>query len=196
MAKTRTPPNASTHRFGGDWTDAKLDVLARYLKSDTTALQGKPPLEQPFRKAYIDAFAGTGARTAREPDSNGASEALLFPGLAEAAPQKLLDGSAKPALQVEPRFDTYIFIERSPERSLQLEGLKTEFPALRDDIDDRQGEANEVIQNLCAEPSRWKSHRTVLFLDPTACRSSGRRSRRSPRRRRSTSGSSSRPASA
>ena len=141
-------------------------MLAKYLKSYTTALQGKPTPQQPFRKAYIDAFAGSGTRTARESESSGASETLLFPDLAEAAPQKLLDGSAKLALRVEPRFDRYIFIERSPERCQQLEGLKTEFPALSEDIVVRQGEANEVIQKLCADPSNWKGHRAVLFLDP------------------------------
>jgi hypothetical protein len=91
---------------------------------------------------------------------------LLFPDLAEAAPQKLLDGSAKLALQVEPRFDKYIFIERSPERCQRLEDLKTEFPALANDIDVRQGEANEVIQKLCADPSKWKSRHAVLYLGP------------------------------
>jgi len=30
------------HRFGGSWTTAKLDVLARYLQSYTTALKEKP----------------------------------------------------------------------------------------------------------------------------------------------------------
>lgn len=74
--KTRATPKGSTHRFGGDWTDAKLDVLAKYLKSYTTALEGKPTPAQPFRKAYIDAFAGTGTRTARESESSGASETL------------------------------------------------------------------------------------------------------------------------
>jgi three-Cys-motif partner protein len=162
MAKTQS--KGSTHRFGGDWTDVKLDVLANYLKSYTKALEGKPTPDDPFRKAYIDAFAGTGTRTARESEMSGGT--LLFPDLAEAAPQKLLDGSAKRALQVEPRFDRYIFIERSPERCQQLEGLKTEFPALANDIDVRQGEANEVIQKLCADPSKWKSRRAVLFLDP------------------------------
>jgi three-Cys-motif partner protein len=167
MARTRTASKSPAHRFGGDWTDAKLDVLAKYLKGYTTALEGKPTPEQPFRKAYIDAFAGTGTRTARESESGGASETLLFPDLAEAAPQKLLDGSAKLALQVEPRFDKYIFIERSPERCQQLEALRTGFPALAADIHVRQGEANEVIQNLCADrPSKWKSQRAVLFLDP------------------------------
>jgi three-Cys-motif partner protein len=166
MAKTRSTSKGSPHSFGGDWTDAKLDVLAKYLKSYTTALNGKPTSALPFRKAYIDAFAGTGTRTARESESSSATEILLFPDLADAAPQKLLAGSAKLALQVEPRFEKYIFIERSPERCQQLEGLKAEFPALASDIDVRKGEANEVIRELCANPSKWKSRRAVLFLDP------------------------------
>ena len=166
MAKTRSTSMGTTHRFGGDWTQAKLDVLKDYLAAYTKALKDKPTTAQPFRKAYIDAFAGTGSRTARERETSGAAETLLFPDLAEPAPQKLLDGSARLALQVEPRFDKYIFIERSPERCAQLEGLKTEFPALAGDIDVRQGEANEVIQKLCASPDKWKSCRAVLFLDP------------------------------
>jgi three-Cys-motif partner protein len=166
MKKARSTSTGTPHRFGGDWTEAKLDVLANYLRCYTKALDGKPTPERPFRKAYIDAFAGTGSRTARERDASGAAETLLFPDLAEAAPQKLLDGSAKLALQVEPRFDKYVFVERSPERCAQLEGLKTEFPALARDIDVRQGEANEVIQKLCASPGKWRSHRAVLFLDP------------------------------
>lgn len=166
MAKTRSTSMGTTHRFGGDWTQAKLDVLKDYLAAYTKALKDKPTTAQPFRKAYIDAFAGTGSRTARERETSGAAETLLFPDLAEPAPQNLLDGSARLALQVEPRFDKYIFIERSPERCAQLEGLKTEFPALACDIDVRQGEANEVIQKLCASPDKWKSRRAVLFLDP------------------------------
>jgi hypothetical protein len=54
-----------THRFGGDWTTAKLDVIASYLESYTTALKDKPSKEYPFVKGYIDAFAGTGYRDAR-----------------------------------------------------------------------------------------------------------------------------------
>jgi hypothetical protein len=59
---------ARTHRFGGDWTTAKLDVIARYLASYTTALKDKPSKEHPFVKGYIDAFAGTGYRDARRDD--------------------------------------------------------------------------------------------------------------------------------
>jgi three-Cys-motif partner protein len=154
------------HRFGGDWTTTKLDVLAKYLASYTTALKDKPSKEHPFRKAYIDAFAGTGYRDARREDETGAASqgSLLFPDLAEEEPQDLLDGSARLALKTRPRFDRYVFIERSVARCAQLESLKTEFPDLANDIQIRQGDANTEIQDLCGKG--WRAHRAVLFLDP------------------------------
>jgi hypothetical protein len=54
----RKRPSGKAHSFGGDWTTTKLDVLAEYLRSYTTALKDKPSKEHPFAKAYIDAFAG------------------------------------------------------------------------------------------------------------------------------------------
>jgi three-Cys-motif partner protein len=120
----RATARGKAHRFGGDWTTTKLAILGDYLSAYTTALKN-----QPFKTAYIDAFAGTGYRTLREPiDDTG--EVLIFPDLAEADPQGLLDGSARLALKAEPRFAKYIFIERSPERCRELEGLKIEFPNL------------------------------------------------------------------
>jgi len=150
------------HRFGGDWTSTKLDVLAKYLARYNTALKDKPSKERPFRRAYIDAFAGTGYRARRTDDAS--SNLLLFPDLADMAPQGLLDGSARLALRTEPRFDRYIFIEQSQERCDQLEALKLEFPDLAEDISVFRGEANAEIQQLCDKD--WRAHRAVLFLDP------------------------------
>lgn len=144
------------HRFGGNWTDAKLEILQKYLAAYATALKN-----QPFRTEYIDAFAGTGYRTLRERDDDGS---LLFPDLAADSPQELLDGSARIALKTEPRFSKYIFIERNRERCEALEGLKGEFPGLAKDIRIQPGEANQEIRALCAE--NWSSRRAVLFLDP------------------------------
>lgn len=153
------------HGFGGEWTTRKLQVVANYLQSYTTALQGKPTPEQPFSKAFIDAFAGTGYRSARRDDSQSDdAQGLLFPDLAEEEPQELLDGSARLALETEPPFDKYIFIEKSPARCRELEDLRREFPHLADRIEIQQGEANETIQDLCDKD--WSSNRAVLFLDP------------------------------
>jgi len=156
--------SAKGHQFGGDWTTRKLEVLAGYLKSYTTALKDKPTAAQPFRKAFIDAFAGTGYRDARREDNLDPAQSLLFPDLAGNEPQGLLAGSARLALQISPRFEKYIFIEQSKERCRQLEELKNEFPLLAPDIEVRRGDANEQIQNICSKG--WGLNRAVLFLDP------------------------------
>lgn len=156
---TRANSSGKAHRFGGDWTSAKLDVLAGYLASYTKALK-----DTPFKKAYIDAFAGTGYRTLRGSEADPALSGLLFPDLAESAPQELLDGSARRALRVSPQFDRYIFIERHGQRCAQLEALRDEFPDLAGNISVFHGDANQSIRDLCEK--NWNMHRAVLFLDP------------------------------
>ena len=76
-----------------------------------------------------------------------------------------LDGSARIALQVEPRFHKYIFIEKDPNRFAELQKLKEEFPHLAEDIKLENKDANSFLKGLCQGPS-WKNHRAVLFLDP------------------------------
>ena len=149
----------SDHRFGGDWTSAKLDVLGGYLAGYTRALKNAP-----FRKLYIDAFAGTGYRTQPADESRLGGQDTLFPDLTEDEPQTLLDGSARIALRCDPRFDGYIFIEQDRERCEALRRLATEFPDRAGDVVIQEGEANVQIQTLCAED--WHDRRAVLFLDP------------------------------
>jgi three-Cys-motif partner protein len=147
------------HQFGGEWTTRKLEVLAKYLRGYTTALKNTP-----FHKLYIDAFAGTGYRDARRYNEEDSPQNTLFPDMAEPEPQSFLDGSVRLALQTEPRFDQYIFIERSSARCAHLESLKSEFSGLAKKMDIHQGDANTKIQDLCAKD--WQSTRAVLFLDP------------------------------
>lgn len=148
-----------SHRFGGDWTTRKLDVLAGYLASYTTALKYAP-----FEKWYIDAFAGTGYRDIRGRVEAGETLRGLLPALEEPEPQELLDGSVRRALGVVPRFDRYVFIERNPVRCAQLEKRRAESHGLADAIEIRNGDANVEIRELCAES--WRSRRAVIFLDP------------------------------
>lgn len=159
MGEIPFPVGEGQHQFGGDWTEAKLAVLRGYLSAYTTALKNKP-----FRLGYIDAFAGTGYRTERSGESPSVGD-LLFPDLAAAPPQELLDGSARIALESDPPFDGYVFIERNRARCRALEDLKEAFPAKASMIHVRQGEANREVRKLCRSPS-WSDRRAVLFLDP------------------------------
>ncbi len=148
----------SDQHFGGAWTTAKLEVLRRYLAAYTTALKNPR-----FEKLYVDSFAGSGYRTERAAPGDPA-QPPLFPDLAEDEAQGWLHGSARIALACQPRFDRYLFIERSPERCDELRALAREFPEFGAAVEIRQGDANAEIQALCRR--RWRDHRAVAFLDP------------------------------
>lgn len=165
MRSTGSHNTGSSHVFGGDWTTQKLQVLSKYLQSYTTALKYKPTPDKPFRKAFIDAFAGTGYRSPTQGSVGAAAQDELFPELAASDPQRLLEGSARLALEVDPPFDKYIFVEKNAVRCQQLAQLKDSFPGRADAIDIRLGDANLEIQKICRSEN-WSSQRAVLFLDP------------------------------
>ncbi|MBF0285458.1 MAG: three-Cys-motif partner protein TcmP [Magnetococcales bacterium] len=146
-------------QFGGDWTQEKLHLLGKYLKAYTTIMA-----KQPFKFAYIDAFAGTGYREERADGDHKNSLSTLFPEMAKEGPQGFFEGSARVALGIEPRFLKYIFIEKSKERSEELEKLKQEFPDR--EIHVKNGDANNELRMLCDKNENWRGQRAVLFLDP------------------------------
>lgn len=145
------------HQFGGAWTEIKLDAVEHYLKLYTNALRSLP-----FDLWYIDGFAGSGSRTV-EVESGG-----LFDGGPLRTTTEQLAGSAKRALNVEPSFDGYVFIEENRRRFKALEALKEEFPEKA--IYCIDGNANAELQAMCE--SNWlkskRSRRIVVFLDPYA----------------------------
>ncbi len=143
--------------FGGDWTDQKLEMVKQYLAAYTKIMHNKP-----FDFAYIDAFAGTGYREVKTKQTH---EIPLFPELAQRDPQKLLDGSARIALRIQPSFTKYIFIEKEPKRFDQLVKLRDEFPGLSERILLVNADCNAYLQDRCKNYN-WKKHRAVLFLDP------------------------------
>lgn len=143
--------------FGGNWTEEKLEVLRKYLVAYATIMQN-----QPFRCAYIDAFAGSGYREQRT--TEGEPE-LLFPEMAEQDAQAYLEGSTRIALQVEPGFDKYIFLERQDQAFRQLFKLPVEFPDRASAIDLVQTDANTWLKDRCLN-YKWTKNRAVVFLDP------------------------------
>ncbi|NML08351.1 three-Cys-motif partner protein TcmP [Sphingomonas sp. G-3-2-10] len=87
-----------THKFGGTWTELKLDVIAGYLGFYTTVLKHKPTPDGPFKLWYVDAFAGSGSRTV-EITSGG-----MFEETPLRAEELEVAGSARRALEVDPPF--------------------------------------------------------------------------------------------
>ena len=147
------------HSFGGTWTIEKLERVKAYLDAYMKALKNKR-----FKLGYIDAFAGTGYINPKNDDD---SQPFL-PAFAEVAEdvKEFYDGSARIALQLEKPFDTYIFIDKSEARTIELEKLKEEFPQLADRIKIESQESNTYLQDLCRKNWLGTKRRAVMFLDP------------------------------
>jgi three-Cys-motif partner protein len=145
--------------FGGSWTEQKLEILKRYLNAYNTVLKNKP-----FIRVYIDAFAGTGYRQQRENQYNIQG---LFEDLEQDESKQFLKGSAKLAIEANPSFHRYIFIESDQSKINELEKLQKEHPGKAEKIKIIRNEANEFIKNYCKDED-WANTRAVLFLDPFA----------------------------
>lgn len=134
----------SLQKFGGDWTEKKLNIFTNYLDAYLTALQNRK-----FKKVYIDAFAGTGEIETRDGE-------------------QCLIGSAKRALSADKKFDHYYFIEKDPEKAQKLrEMIAKEFSKLKQRTTVYDGDANEQLSKILQERD-WRYNRGLLFLDPYA----------------------------
>jgi len=141
------------HTFGGPWTQRKLSVVKQYLDLYATALK-----RQAFQRIYIDAFAGTGDRTQKRLASLPQFDLPEFDVMAK--------GSARLALEVEPPFDKYFFVERVTKRASELSGLKSTYA--NRNVEVLNADANEAIEKLC-QSIPWHTEqgtRGIVFLDP------------------------------
>lgn len=145
------------HRYGGPWTDIKLDALQRYLSFFTTALK-----HQPFDLWYVDAFAGSGDRIV-ECEVGG-----LFEGEATHVVDVRLDGSAKKALEVDPPFQRLVFIEPHKKRHAALAALKAANP--HRDIVCFRDDGNALVGAICGRIiGVRRSARAVAVFAPSSC---------------------------
>jgi three-Cys-motif partner protein len=143
--------------FAGGWTQRKLDVLKKYLQAYTKIFK-RNPRAQFYSISYVDAFAGTG--TLRRPALGGLAKFL--PELQENE-KEFRKGSVRRALEVEPPFDSYIFIEKDTKKCKELEAISADFPNRKVKI--VNGDANGSLLEWCRKLDP-KRERAVVFLDP------------------------------
>ena len=134
----------TSQKFGGNWTEEKLNIFTDYLNAYLIALQN-----QKFKKIYIDAFAGTG-----EIETSDGGQYLV--------------GSAKRALACDKKFDHYYFIEADPQKAEELQNMiNSEFPQMRRIVTIFCGDANDELAKIINSVD-WRYNRGLLFLDPYA----------------------------
>ncbi len=149
--------DVSRKKFGGGWSDDKLDALQSYLESYVQALS-----RASFERVYIDAFAGAGTREVTQDIEDN-----LFDEVLSEEDAGYRHGSPLIALATQSPFHRFIFIERDPGSIARLqEQVSQNFPSRIGDVAFQQGDANELLQAITRE--NWKPRRAVAFLDPFA----------------------------
>lgn len=146
-----------SNQFGGPWTEDKLNRLKKYLQAYLKIFD-KNERASFYQTIYVDAFAGTGSRSS--PDIVEASTLSFYE---EEDVKAFQAGSAWIALEMEPSFDQYFFIEQNPAYACQLTQLQEQFPHKHITI--QEGDANDKLKDWCNR-TNWKKHRAVVFLDP------------------------------
>lgn len=150
------------HRFGGQWTEQKLDALKRYLNAYRLIFEQNEKAQY-FKTIYIDAFAGTGERRATDADTEAT---VLFSSDELPELEDYQKGSARIALELSSPFDEYIFIDKKQEHARHLEAtIGREYSQLAPRCQVLQGDGPQILSHLCRSRD-WKRWRAVVFLDP------------------------------
>jgi three-Cys-motif partner protein len=146
------------HEFGGDWTEVKLETISAYSQFFVVAIGKK------FDLWYVDPFAGTGERTAKE-TSGG-----LFENEPISTIERQYPGSAARALSLEPPFAHLRLGDAKRKHVKALEKLAELHP--NRDVRVLPGDANNFVQEMFSKPPWTDSDftfgtpRALVFLDP------------------------------
>lgn len=154
----------------GPWARDKLVRLGKYLGAYATIMQ-KQSWCQGY--VYVDAFAGPGRHKVRQRRSSTAEnrQVPLFDFASEdqedSDQQEYIAGSPRVALEIEPPFTWYVFIEKEPDRITLLNQLRDEFKEKRRVVvcenDCNQYLLDKIVNNPKID---WRKWRGVVFLDP------------------------------
>jgi three-Cys-motif partner protein len=125
----------------GSWTEIKLQILRDYSNAYAQIL-GKQRYIRHY--AYIDGFAGAGSHISK---ATGVE----------------IDGSPIIALQVQPSFSHYHFIDLSGKRTERIRSLAMGH----DNVTVYEGDCNSILLNQVFPKCRYDDYRRALcLLDP------------------------------
>ena len=126
----------------GYWSEVKLAIIKDYATaySHILSVQKNPALYH----IYVDAFAGAGKHISRTTGDTVA-------------------GSPMNALQVQPPFREYHFIELDEQKIESLRNIAGD----RTDVHLYGGDCNEILLEKVFPQARWQDyHRALVLLDP------------------------------
>lgn len=160
----------TVRKFGGTWSESKLDCVESYVAAYLNVMQKK----QWWALHYVDAFAGSGMQALKTAPAKTAAALELdsfFGDESERADtEEFLVGSAMRALAASSKstrpFNRFLFVDADEPSCEALESaVLSDFPTLREKVTVLCEDANVAIGRYIAD-NDWTKVRAVVFLDP------------------------------
>ena len=157
-------------KFGGSWSESKLDCVEGYAHSYLRVMQK----QHWCTLDYVDAFAGRGKQALKSGTGADAEVRELDSFFGDESErvdtEEFLIGSAIRALRASVRssrpFDRFIFIDADQPSCIELESvIQSEFAEIRDTVEVIFSDADAALGNYISKID-WSSTRALVFLDP------------------------------
>jgi three-Cys-motif partner protein len=132
------------NRFGGPWTEEKIDIFIKYLKAYLDIMKNYK-----FELIYFDGFAGCGE-----------IESENYSTLIEGVVNKVL------SIEHDKRFDIYYLVENNKKNALKLNKLRDEKYANIKNVYIIEDDCNIKLKKLSEYLAANKYRRALAFIDP------------------------------
>ncbi|MEO8862216.1 MAG: three-Cys-motif partner protein TcmP, partial [Ginsengibacter sp.] len=136
------------NKFGGNWTEQKIEIVVSYAKAYLTIMNKYPQ----FKTLYFDGFAGSGD---------------IFKD--DKIDMDIIKGTAIRILEIkDPRsFDMYYFVEKDEKNKAELETIITkQFPEKRTKCFIVNEDCNDKLLSMATFLKENKNYRVLAFIDP------------------------------
>lgn len=153
-------------RWGGQWTEDKLDTFAKYVNAYLTIMNNNRYTYN-WKLIYFDGFAGSGSRYE---ETNSTSELLLdlFDDDAINCDEiNLYQGAAERILSIEQEgFDYYYFIDKDKSSINKLKDKLTANYVKNGILEFRCSDANHEVIRMSKALKSDSKLRAMILLDP------------------------------
>jgi len=139
------------NKFGGNWTEAKIEILVEYAQA-YLSIMNIYAKKYNWKLLYFDGFAGSGFIKKRKHEN-----------------QEVIIGAAKRILEIDnPRaFDRYYFVEKGQDKVEELvENVVNKYP--NKIINVANTDCNEKIQSMATflRSKKGKQYKVLAYIDP------------------------------
>jgi len=153
-------------KFGGTWSETKLDCVEKYTLGYLQAMQK----QYWCTLDYVDAFAGRGRQALKSGTSPADLEDFFGDESERADTEEFLVGSAIRALRASQAsarsFDSFIFIEADQPSCDELRGIvQSDFSTVENHVRVLCENANTALDTY-VKSVNWTRNRALVFLDP------------------------------